>query len=753
MISKTLLLATNMGKISKQHNAIVYLSTYPPRECGIGTFTQDLTNALDRKFNPATKSRVVAVNESPTSIYNYGNKASEQIIATSLDHYVTLAERINKEESIKLVNIQHEFGIFGGEWGDYLIPFLQVVKKPVVTTFHTVLTDPPDFAKNLVQFIGEKSKAIVVMNELSRKTLEGEYGIPKSKIHLIPHGIPETTFESSDKYKAELGLEGKTVLATFGMLNRDKGIEYAIRALPKAIEQFPNLVYLVLGATHPVVRRNDGEWYRNFLYDEVERLNLKDHVRFYDKYLSLEEIITYLKATDIYLSPTLNPRQSVSGTLSYALGCGRPAVSTETAYAKHLIVDGETGLLVKFRSSQGIARALISLLSDGKQMQSMNQAAYESTRKMIWPNVASEYFHLYQKFADLETEEDKVPAIKLDHLVRLTDNFGVLHHAKYSKPEKRYGYSLDDNARALIVAAKSYILNPNPGVILLMTTYLRFIKFAQRPTGSFSNIINSKGQKDGSTDEDVQGRALWALGYVVSESNLPKEIRKAADPLFQKALKNLSLIESPRATAFAMTGLYHYLKRSPKKKLRTVFEKLAKRELDLYRNHASPEWQWPEDNLTYSNSKLPEALFYAYDLTKRKEYLHAAQATLKFLTNVTFGPHYYMPIGQNGWYFRYNTRAYYDQQPEDAASMVETKIAAYKITKDKRYLEDAFKAFQWFLGKNHLGQMVYNEVTGGCYDGVGREAINLNQGAESTISYLLARLAVEDQGAAKMATA
>ena len=374
----------------------------------------------------------------------------------------------------------------------------------------------------------------------------------------------------------------------------------------------------------------------------------------------------------------------------------------------------------------------------------MSANAYEATRKMTWPNVAADYFRIYKKFVDIETEEKKLPNVKLDHLMRLTDDFGILHHAKYSKPERRYGYSMDDNARALIVAVKQYGLHPAPNLLPLIKTYLRFTKFVQRPSGNFANIVSARHERDNTKEDDVQGRGIWALGYAASRDFLPPEITASAKLMFQKALRYLPKMESPRAIAFAMAGLYAYLTRFPNAKLLSAFRRLADRQLTLYKNNSTEDWRWFEDHLTYSNSKLPESLFYAYDLLKRKEYLKAATSALQFLGSVTFEKKQYSPIGHNGWYFRYKKRAYFDQQPEDAASMVEAKLAAYTITKDKRHLEDAYAAFQWFLGKNHLNQTVYDEATGGCCDGVGQDAMNLNQGAESTISYLLARLAFED---------
>jgi glycosyltransferase involved in cell wall biosynthesis len=733
-----------MKIIKGKHNHILYLSTFPPRECGIATFTNDLTTAIDHKFNPVVKSKIIAINAQSTSIYNYPVKVVDKLIATELENYVSLAKEINNRDDVKLVNIQHEFGLFGGNWGDYLIPFLQVLEKPVVVAFHSVLPDPDDDLRNLVRFIINRAKSTVIMNTISADILVDQYGVSREKLSIIPHGIPQTTFESSDRMKEVLGLSNRIVLSTFGMLSRNKGIEYAIRSLPEVVAKFPNVTYLVLGETHPVVQEHEGEVYRNFLNQEVAKLGLEDNVKFYNKYLSLDEIINFLKATDIYISPTVDRKQSVSGTLSYAMGCGRPVISTATAYAKYIVKPGQNGFLVKPKNSKDFSLAINKLLENEKLMKSMATEAYEQTRPMTWPNVAAAYFKLYKQFADLETEEKKLPEIKFDHLERLTDNFGVMHFAKYSEPDKRYGYSLDDNARALVIAARQYKSNPENKYLELMKTYLRFMRYVQRPNGGFSNIVSYKKQKDGTFDEDVQGRALWAVGYVSADSDVPGEIRLASSKIFDRGLKIADKLKSPRAIAFTMTGLYFYLKSHPNPKLVKLFRNLADKQVEAYEASASGDWHWFEDALTYSNSKLSESLYYAYELVGNPKYLEVANRTLDFLGQITYEKNHYSPIGQNGWYMRDSQRSYYDQQPEDTASMVETKVVAYKITKDKRHLDDAFTAFQWFLGKNHLGQMVYDEVTGGCYDGVGQHAINLNQGAESTISYLMARLVIDE---------
>jgi len=731
-----------MKKRTKTNYAI-QISTYPPRECGLATFTNDLVTAMNKRFNPALKSRVIALNEDPTSIYKYDNKVRYEMPATELESYVTTAKKINKDDSVKVVNIQHEFGIFGGTWGNYLVPFLQVVEKPVVITFHSVLPKPDESLKKMVSFLGDKSSALIVMNKESGRLLETKYKIPAEKIQYIPHGIPHTPFEPSAGPKTELGLENKTILSTFGLISPNKGIEYAIRALPRVVKRHPNICYLILGITHPVVRQQSGETYRNKLHREVAKLGLKDHVKFYNKYLSLEEVVQFLKATDVYLAPCWDVNQSVSGTLSYALGCGRPVISTASTYARHL-VGKDSGILVRPKNHTDISRALVKLLGNPKTLKSMSTAAYEATRQMTWPNVARAYYDTYKRVAGIGKEERKFPEIKLDHLKRLTDNFGILHFAKYSTPETRYGYSLDDNARALIVAADYHALAPSQETERLMEIYLNFLDFTQRESGTFANIVSYSKKRDTTKDEDVQGRAIWALGTIAARDNIPKKIRVGAHKLFKKAIPLLANLSSPRAIAFSLTGLHTYLSKVQDNRLTQIFAELSEKQIDYYKATGAKDWQWFEDNLTYSNSKLPESLYYAYDLTHKKRYLTVAERTLDFLSQITFEPDYYSPIGQNGWYFRNKKRAYYDQQPEDTTSMIQAKLTAYKMTKDRRHLKDAIKAFEWFLGKNHLSQTVYDEVTGGCQDGVGEHAINLNQGAESTISYLLARLAFED---------
>jgi len=728
----------------RQISHILYLSTFPPRECGIATFTKDLTAAMNKRFNPALKSNVIAVNHESTDIYNYPKEVSHQIAANNIEEYLIAAKKISADDSVKLIHIQHEFGIFGGEYGNYLIPFLQTIEKPVVITFHAVLPAINKHQENTVRFLLKKAKAVIVMNKFSKEILEKEYDGEKSKIFVIPHGIPQVTNSDPEKEKQNLRFSGKTVLSTFGLLSRGKGIEYAIRALPEIIKQFPNTIYLILGITHPLVRKYEGESYRNFLKQEVLRLGLKNHVKFYNKYLTLKEIISYLTATDVYLHPSFDQEQSVSGTLSYALGCGRPIIAAVSSYARSIITP-ETGILVEPKNHQVIQEALITLLKDVQLRKQIGRAAYTETRHMTWSNVALAHFNLYQKYANLVEKEEKLPALTLKHLKTLTDNFGVIQFAKNTKPDIRYGYSLDDNARAAIVTAQYWDRSKNKQILNLLKTYLNFISFAQRPDGSFVNSITSKKIiNDTELSQDTQGRTIWALGYLATLSSLPYQLKSRAQTLLKKALPVIKKINSPRAMAFAIIGLYLYNESYPHSALKKILKRLADNQLALFKKRASRNWQWFENYLTYSNSKLTESLFCAYLATGEKKYLETAEKSLRFLINITFRKGYFFSIGQNGWYFKDGKRAYFDQQPEETSSMVQTLVFAYKTTKKALYKKRAFQAFHWFLGKNYLKQTVYDESTGGCYDGIGRYSLNINQGAESTISYLLARLSLEE---------
>ena len=727
---------------------ILFVCTYPPRECGIAEFTKDLTNAFDREFNPGIKSKILAMNPNGTSMYNYPKKVIMQISDTDIEDYLNRANEINKQSHIKLVNIQHEYGLFQGEWGNYLIPFLEILNKPIVTTFHTVLPNPEQKLLKITQAIAQKSNGVIVMTKTSADLLETVYQIPRKKITIIPHGVHHISYPSKSLAKKKLNLSGRTIISSFGMLNRDKGIEYAIEALPEVIKKHPDVLYLIIGATHPVVRRQEGEVYRNKLKRLIHKYELQDHVKFYDKFLETSELIEYLKATDIYLSPTLNPLQAVSGTISYALSCACPIIATSNQYAKD-VLNSERGILVDFHNSQQIQLGLMDLLDNRKKMKEMGKNAYLYSRHMTYQNVALSYFKTFNNFAKImPRRKDKIPPISLAHFKHLTDSFGMIQFANHTKPDIHSGYCLDDNVRALLACAIIHQKRPVESNLKLIQIYFKFIKFAQKSNGKFNNFVNYQRKfTDETESDDSFGRTIWVLGYLLSNTSLPAPLISQAQTIFNKAIKWSTELKSSRAMAFTILGLCNILEKKEDKNLLILVNKLSQKLLRRFEKQSSisdeKEWLWFENFFTYSNSKLPESLLRAYKITKNKVYKDLALTTLDFLVSITFEKNLFSPIGQNGWYFRDGKRAYFDQQPEDASSMVEALVTAYKITKKKEYLTKANICFEWFLGKNHLNQMIYDEVTGGCYDGLGQYSINFNQGAESTISYLLARLAID----------
>jgi len=739
---------------------ILYVSTFPPRECGIATFTQDLTNAIDREFSPAVKSKILAMNSNGTSLYNYSRKVSVQIRDTDIEDYIQAANYINKSSDIKLVCVQHEYGIHGGDWGCYILPFLELINKPIVVTFHTVLPRPDKRLKKVTQDIVAKASGIVVMTKHAAKLLKSTYQIDKkTPVAIIPHGVHHVPYPSKRRAKAKLQLSGRTILSTFGMLNRDKGIEYAIEALPKIVEKYPDVLYLVLGATHPVVVKHEGESYRNKLIRTVKKLNLDNNVKFYNKYLDLAELIDFLKATDIYISPTLNPRQAVSGTISYAFSCACPIVATANQYAKDTIAPSR-GYLVDFAKPDPIEKAIMAILDDPKMAKEMKKDAYYYSRHMTWQNVALAYFKFFNEFAKITPrEQDKLPAINLNHFRTLTDDFGMIQFATHTKPDNHSGYCLDDNVRALLGCVKRYDNKPSASLLRLINIYISYINFSQTSDGHFHDFINhNKTVNDELPEsEDSLGRAIWCLGTVINSEKLPGDLVNQAIKVFNKSFHEARDLKFSRAVAFSLIGLsqaHAYFKKQFDDKrceeLVVLMKELADKLVAKYVEQSAlvedkkDVWRWFDDSLTYSNYKIPEALFRVNEIIKDENYLKIAEESINFLTKVSFDKEYYNAIGQDGWYFRNGKRAYFDQQPEDASSAVEALVQAFKTTANKKYAEEAKLAFGWFLGKNHLNQMIYDEATGGCYDGLGKHSINFNQGAESTISYFLARLAIED---------
>ena len=741
---------------------VIYVSTYPPRECGIATFTRDLTNALDR-FNPLIKSELIAINDNGAS-YSYGSKVVFQIAQNDKESYAAAADFINKSRS-KIVNIQHEFGIFGGENGEFIIDFLGLIKKPLVTTLHTLMPSPTANEKKVILAIADRG-LIVVMTDAAKRILKEVYKVSDNRISIIPHGAPFVHLYPSSSAKSDLGLRNKIVLSTAGLINQNKGVEYVISALPQLISKYPELIYCIIGETHPQVRRKEGEKYRQFLEGEIKRLNLESYVRFENRYLTLEELLRYLIASDIYLTPYLCEDQIASGALTYALACGKAIISTPYLYAKEVLSYGERGLLAKFKDSKSLAENIGFLLDNPKVKKNLEREAYKYGQKLIWPRVAKGYLNLFYRLA-LEKKKGrqiilfkkKKPPLKTTYLEMLTDNIGVVQHALYSVQNRATGYALDDNARALIFAARYYSHYHDEKSLRLISTYLSFLYFSQKTNGNFYTLMdhNKNFLESGEVEQDAYGRALWASGITVS-AELHDNLKATAKHIFDNALKNIDTIKHLRAKAFAIIGLYYYQKAYPEAKdIQDKIEKLADSLVKNFYEHSlsssnpgGRDWKWFEDIITYSNGRLPEALFLAYKITNNKTYLQVAEDSLSFLSDLLIVNGQLALIGNKGWcqkkdYLAAGKRSIYDQQPVDADSMVEVYLRAYHITQEESYYKKALLSFSWFLGENSKREWLYDRITGGCFDGLTKEGVNLNQGAESTIAYLMARICLESR--------
>ena len=723
---------------------ILFMGSFPPRECGIATFTKDLTDAISKNLSPQLDYGIVAMNVNGTNMYNYPKRVLFEINDRDVNDYLRVAHAINSMPEVKLVNIQHEFGIFGEDYGKNLIHFLEALKKPTVITLHSILPDPELAMKRVVRKLADNSDAFIVMAKRAIEILRKNYGL-LNDIFYIPHGIPFVPFEPSIYEKKNLGFQNKIIISSFGMLNKGKGYEYVLDALPQLVKKFPNLMYVIIGETHPVVRKNEGETYRNFLESKVKENGLHGHVKFYNKYVKLHEIIRYLKATDIYISSGLDLNQITSGTLVYAMGAGRPVISTPFEHAKEAVTE-DVGRLVEYRNSNSFAEAIEELLSNEELRKRLELNAYHLTRHMTWPNVAIQYekiFGMHMKMP--EWEKKRAPEIKFSHLIKLTDNFGVIQFARNYEPQLKYGYTTDDVSRALVACCMFLRNSGDYSKLNLIKTYLNYLGYVQRKNGKFYNIVNKHKEINyDQWSDDAHGRALWGLGYAIGTKKLPEEMHNLSKEMFNKAIPFTKEMDSTRAMAFSILGSHHYNNYEISSDKLMLIKKLSDNLVKRYNENSDESWAWFEDSLTYDNSKIPESLFYAYLSTGDEKYLHVATSSLDFLNSVSFSNGILMPVGQAGWFKKGGERAYFDQQPIDVGSMVQALVAAYNITGKKIYKDYAFKSFNWFLGKNALNQIMYDDYTGGCYDGIGQNCININQGAESTISYLLARLSIEN---------
>lgn len=736
---------------------IAMLGNHLPRQCGIATFTSDLTGAIQEEF-PGLDSFVLAMNE-PGSHHVYPERVRFEIAESDPSSYRRAADFLNVN-TVDVVSVQHEYGIFGGKAGAHLLTLLRELRMPIVTTLHTILGDPNQHQRAVMNELTELSERIVVMSAYGAKLLSTTHRVDDRKIDLIPHGIlrPPTGGRS----KHQLGVEGKSVILTFGLLGPDKGIEYVIDALPAITRRFPEVVYIVLGATHPTIKEHHGETYRLSLEARAARLGVDSNIIFYDRFVTQTELGEFLAAADIYITPYLKPEQITSGTLAFAVGAGKAVISTPYRYAEELLADGR-GILVPWRDPESIAREINGLLEDVPKRLAMSERAAIYGREMIWPKVAKSYFQTFsrarQEHSDrrsavfqaktLAKRPADLPKTNLEHVMQMTDSTGILQHAIFDVPRYTDGYCLDDNARGLLLMAliEDAGTQEKPVVRALTTRFLAFVSHAfDTQSKRFRNFMAyDRNWTEETGSEDSHGRAVWALGAVVGRSKDPAKQSLGGD-LFQAALPSIAEFTSPRAWAFGLLGIDEYLRAfQGDSTVEAVRNTLARSLFDLYRRTSTPDWPWFEDRVTYDNARMAQALVSAGAWLRDAEMQKTGLETLSWLASIQLSDTgQFAPIGSNGFYRRNELKAAFDQQPVEACAMVSACLEAKRATGDPKWTELARRAFGWFLGQNHLQQPVYDASTGGCRDGLHVDRVNENQGAESTLSFQLALLEMRE---------
>lgn len=731
-----------------QTNEILMITSFPPRKCGIATYSQDLIKAIEDKYADSFTVKVCALQKQNIDL-DYPHQVKYFLKSWLQADYKRLALEINADPEIKIIYLQHEFGLYDGELGDYILDFLDNVEKPVITTFHTVLTKPDAERKAVVQKITELSSQVIVMTNLSADILKNEYQISDEKIKMIPHGthlIKPSPLHAKDA----IPFKGRTIISTFGLISEGKGIETALEALPKIIAKFPEVLYLIIGKTHPEVIKHDGEKYRDCLHKKVKELQIEKHVLFINIYLELDILLQYLQRTDIYFFTSKDPQQAVSGTLAYAMSAGCPVVSTPIPHSLELL-DG-AGINFDFGNQEQLANAAILMLSSPKKMYEMQLNALHRISPTAWQNAAIAHIDIakYRLKEACFLFNYKMPEINLKHIERMTTDFGMIQFSKIANPDLDSGYTIDDNARALIAVAKHFELTGKFSDLPLINIYLNFILFCQQENGSFLNYVTTDKQFfDKNADEnleDANGRAIWALGEFLSlEQFLDFNLQSQVEAAFQKAIPTIHTLQSPRAIAFCIKGLYYYYHFKNDASILLLITKLADNLVSKYRGVSNAEWQWYEEYLTYANALLPEAMLLAGECTESELFKEIAHKTFDFLLETTIADEKIKVISNRGWHHKGKDKNHFGEQPIEIAYTILALNTFFSKYKNVDYSNKMDICFNWFLGENHLQQIIYNPSTGGCYDGLEEHQVNLNQGAESTVSYLLARLVVEKQ--------
>ena len=726
---------------------ITYIATYPPRECGIGTFTNNLFKSM--LTQPQNQGFVVALNDNDL-IYKYPPEVKVVIRQDYQEDYLRAVKFINLSGADVCI-LEHEFGIFGGQSGIYILPLLHRLEIPLIVTLHTILETPSYNEKAILKEICKMANKVVVMSRKAIEFLIKIYDVPIEKIALIEHGVPDIHY-NPEATKKEFKLSNKKVLLTFGFIGRNKGIETVIKALPNVVKKHPEIIYIVLGKTHPNVLRHSGEEYRTFLLRLVKQLHLESHVSFLNEFIDEQDLFKYLYACDIYITPYLNEAQITSGTLSYAVGVGAAVLSTPYWHATELLDNGR-GKLFNFNDSEGLSKTLIELLDNPEELKKLKTTAKEYGKEITWPKTGEKYIELakqtviedYQVIPKKEAEIDLLilPPFSLAHINRLTDDTGIIQHAKFGIPNLKEGYCLDDNARALLMVLMVYKQTKSKRALELSPIYMSYIHYMQNPDGTFRNFLSfSRNFLDKVGSEDSFGRTIWALGYLMA--NAPNDAYYQTGKLvFFNAAPNFEKLKSIRGIANTIIGISYYLKSNPSddsmiERLRNLANVLIKH----YEENQSTNWHWFEPLLTYDNGILPLSLLHSAIILKDQKITKIAIDSMNFLTSNTLKDDYLSIIGNEKWYKKDGVRSVFAQQPVDAMAMVLMFHQAFYLTKDKDYLNKLYTSFLWFLGENDLRMSLFDFETNGCCDGFENYGVNRNQGAESSLAYLISHLTV-----------
>ncbi|MCF8069248.1 MAG: glycosyltransferase family 4 protein [Desulfobacterales bacterium] len=750
---------TSVIKYYKGINSIAVIGNYLPRQCGIATFTTDLVESLSKEA-PDIQCWAAAMNDKPDG-YSYPEKVRFEINQNKLADYSDASQFLNISQT-DIVCVQHEYGLFGGSAGSHLLKLLGDLRMPVVTTLHTVLKDPSPDYRDVMCKLASLSEKLVVMSRKAFHFLKGIYAVPEDKIVFIHHGIPDTPFIDPSFHKDKFDVESKKVLLTFGLLSPNKGIENVLKALPEVIKKHPDVAYIILGATHPHILKMHGDEYRIMLQQLVRKLNIGEHVIFKNRFVELKELCEYLGIADIYVTPYLEEAQITSGTLAYAMGTGKAIISTPYWYATEMLAEGR-GRIVPFNNPDAMAKQIIDLLDNDVERHAMRKKAYMFSRDAVWKEVSRKYLQIFSEVRQNRTRKPRprhsyienikaitnfeLPEIKLDHLKAFTDDTGMLQHANYTIPDRTHGYCTDDNARALLVAAmgQKYLPSNSMGLDALSGHYLGFLLYAyNEKNGRFRNFMTySRQWMEEIGSEDAHGRSLWCLGKAVAFLDDPGYLAMSTT-LFKKALRASEAFHSPRAFAFCLVGVDAYLlKFSGDSDVRRIRDVLTDRLFNQIKNNGTDDWPWFENALNYANGKLPHALLLSGHRMQNNDMIDIGLNALKWLLAIQTEDNHFVPVGSNGWYKKGGLRARFDQQPVEANAMIEACVEAFNVTHDQTWFEGAVMCFNWFLGHNDLNMPLYDPKTGGCRDGLMADGINQNEGAESSLAWLLSLMALQ----------